>query len=446
MTKRALWALLIAMIASATSAGAAEPTPSPKRPLPDYSGRPPDAPPGQAALWIPRVAFFPLYFTSEFLIRRPLGALVSAAERAHLPRILYDFFAFGPDHKAGFAPIAFVDFGFNPSVGLYLFWDDAIFKGDDLRLHASVWTSDWLAGSFAQRIHFYGNDSLTLRVGASRRPDYVYYGPGPNTLQASQSRYGEDSLDGGATVDLPLWRSSRVRAGVGVRSRSFRDGHYGRDPSITSQVRARVFPLPDGFAQGYTAEYNRVLVAIDSRRPYPAPGSGLRLEGQVEQGSDFGQSPASGWLSYRAAAAGFLDVNDHRRVISLSVSAIFSDPLGTRAIPFTELVTLGGDELMPGFYPGRLVDRSAAIANLRYRWPIGPWLDGSMQAAIGNVFGVHLEDFDPKLFRLSAALGLETDTSPDSNFSILVGFGTETFDHGGQVNSFRLALGTSRGL
>jgi hypothetical protein len=26
----------------------------------------------------------------------------------------------------------------------------------------------------------------------------------------------------------------------------------------------------------------------------------------------------------------------------------------------------------------------------------------------------------------------------------LIGFGTETFDHGGQVDSFRLAFGTSR--
>jgi hypothetical protein len=134
-------------------------------------------------------------------------------------------------------------------------------------------------------------------------------------------------------------------------------------------------------------------------------------------------------------------------VVSLSVQSLFADPIGRTTIPFTELVTLGGDSSpMPGFLPGRMADRSAAVASLRYTWPIGPWLLGSMQAAVGNVFGERLQGFDPRLGRLSAALGLQSDGSPDSNFQLLVGFGTETFDHGGQVDSFRLALGTTTGL
>jgi hypothetical protein len=126
--------------------------------------------------------------------------------------------------------------------------------------------------------------------------------------------------------------------------------------------------------------------------------------------------------------------------------ATFADPLGVRPVPFTELVSLGGDAPMPGFYPGRMVDRSAAVVSLRYRWPIGPWIDGSMQFATGNVFDEHLSDFDPKLFRLSAALGIESDEAPDNNFQLLVGFGSETFDSGAKIDTFRLMVGTSRGL
>jgi hypothetical protein len=66
-----------------------------------------------------------------------------------------------------------------------------------------------------------------------------------------------------------------------------------------------------------------------------------------------------------------------------------------------------------------------------------------MQFAVGNVFGEHLDDFDLRLLRFSASLGIETDSSPDSNFHFLVGMGTETFEHGTQVDSFRLALGVS---
>ena len=99
---------------------------------------------------------------------------------------------------------------------------------------------------------------------------------------------------------------------------------------------------------------------------------------------------------------------------------------------------------MPGFSRARLVDRSAAVATLRYQWPIGPWLDGSMQAAVGNVFGEHLRGLRRAAASLLGRVGIESDSSPDSDFELLVGFGTETFEHGGQVDSFRLAVGITR--
>jgi hypothetical protein len=344
-------------------------------------------------------------------------------------------------------PTAFVDFGLNPSVGVYAFWDDAFFKGDDLRVHFSGWPGDWLGGSAVQRITFADKSSVTLRFAGTRRPDHPFYGLGPRTLESDRSRYGADSLEGSAVATFPLWRASRVETGTGVRHVDFFDGHYGGDPGIVEQSRTGLFPLPSGYANGYDAQFNRVSAALDSRRPFPDEGSGVRLEADVEQGNGFGPMPAAGWVRYQAAAGGFLDLDGHRRVVSLSVRTLFADPLGSQPVPFTELVSLGGDKApMPGFIEGRLVDRSAAVASLRYRWPIGPWLDGSMQAAVGNVFGAHLDGFDARLGRLSAALGLETDGSPDSNFQFLIGFGTETFDQGGRIDSFRLAFGVSRGL
>ncbi len=142
----------------------------------------------------------------------------------------------------------------------------------------------------------------------------------------------------------------------------------------------------------------------------------------------------------------FYDLNDYGRIVSLSAAALFAEPLGNEPIPFTELVTLGGDRLMRGFVPGRLVDRSAAVATLRYRWPIAFILDGSIQAAVGNVFGVQLEEFKPGLLRFSGAIGIETVGSTEGSFHALFGVGTETFDHGGQIDSIRFAIGTNRGF
>src|SRR5262245_26743943 len=98
---------------------------------------------------------------------------------------------------------------------------------------------------------------------------------------------------------------------------------------------------------------------------------------------------------------------------------------------------------MRGFPPGRLYGRSGAAALLRYRWPIWNWLDGSLQFGVGNVFGPHLSGFELELLRYSGAVGIESVGSPDSSFELLFGFGSETFEHGGQVTSFRAVFGSN---
>jgi outer membrane protein assembly factor BamA len=133
--------------------------------------------------------------------------------------------------------------------------------------------------------------------------------------------------------------------------------------------------------------------------------------------------------------------------LSLSVTTLFVDPISNNAtIPFTGQVVLGGSGPMRGFLYGRLVDRSAAIATLKYRWPIWVFLDGAIQGAIGNVFGAQLEDFKANLLRVTANIGVETVGTADHTFEILAGIGTETFDQGANVNTFRLLFGTNRGF
>ncbi len=418
-----------------------------KRHLPDYGGRgsaPSTA--GDVALWVPRIALSPLYFVSEYMLRRPLGALITVAERGNVPQVLYDFFTFGPDHSAGFAPIAFIDFGSQTSVGVYAFWDNAFVKGHDLSAHFSFWGGDWLAGVFTDRIRFAKGRAVTFNFTANRRPDHLYFGNGPRTLESDRSRYKEDFIDANAAMSVPFYRSSKVESWVGVRSARFASSTFGGDPSFEEQATKGTFPVPAGYDNGYTAAYSRVRAALDTRRPRPAPASGVRVEVEGEAGSDIQHSPGPSWLRYGATVGGFVDLGNTHRVVSLSVGTKFAAPLEHQTIPFTELVTLGGYDTMRGFWPGRLYDRSGAVATVRYRWPIWVWIDGVMEAATGNVFGDHLEEFKPGLLRLSGALGFESVGSPDSSIEFLIGFGTETFDQGTKVDSFRLVFGTNRGF
>lgn len=436
-------ALLTCALLGSATAQAADPE---KRPLPDYDGRGAGrTTPGQKALWVPRLLLSPLYFVSEYVVRRPLGAAITAAERAQLPSALYNFFAFGPDHKAGVVPIALVDFGFEPSVGLYAFWDDAGFAGHDLRLRGSTWGKDWLAGTATERFRLPGRVELTLTGTGVHRPDFAFYGIGPDTREDALVRYAADTLDARIEARLPFAQGVWLETASGYRSASFGHSRYSNNVSLDDAVRAGTLPAPPGLGEGYRAAFTHARLTLDSRSKIGSQ-TGARLELAGEEGADFKGSPSAGWLRYGGTLGGFLDLLDSGRVVSLSLSALLADPLGDRPVPFTELVQLGGPGMMPGFRAGRLFDRSAAVATLRYSWPIWIWLNGSLQVATGNVFGARFEGFRAERGRLSGALGIESSGSRDSIFQALLGFGTETFESGAAVDSLRIVFGARSGF
>ena len=107
---------------------------------------------------------------------------------------------------------------------------------------------------------------------------------------------------------------------------------------------------------------------------------------------------------------------------------------------------LGGSVFLSGFRSGRLRDRSSFAVMARYSWPVWMWLRGSLQGGVGNVFGERFSGFDPQLFRGSLAMGFEGYTSQDSVLEALVGFGTETFKSGADLNTARIIVGARRGF
>jgi hypothetical protein len=419
----------------ALSLGAAPAALAEKRPLPDYDGRggePVSA--GDVLLWVPRV-----------LLARPIGWAIAGAERAGWPGALYDFFTFGPEHNAGIVPTAFVDFGFQPSVGLYGFWNDALARGNDMRTQFGFWGFDWLAASFTDRIHFACDpaDVIQLGVSGSRRPDYAYFGLGPDSRQENLARYGSSRLEARASVDKRWWRLSTVHAAITGRQVDFHRGSFGSHLVLDDAI-AQGVPPPPGYVDGYILAKTELSVSVDSRQPRPASGSGSRVEIHGAHSADF--RGRGTWISYGGSAGVFLDVNGRSRVLSLSGGVHFVDPLDEKEVPFTELAALGGFGPMRGLYPGRLLGQSAFVGELAYRWPIWIWLDGSMRFEMGNVFYEHLDGLELKNLRISAAIGVESAGFSDNPLEVLIGFGTETFAAGTKIDSFRLFVGTHRGF
>ncbi len=428
-------------LAMALTAHAAE-----KRNLPDYDGRgKPPTTAGDVLIWIPRVLLAPPYFVSEYVLRRPIGAAIAGAERAGWPAAVYDFFTFGPDRNAGFAPTVFVDFGFNPSVGLFTFWNDAFVRGNDMRMQFGFWGATWLAAAFTDR-YYLGCDSadvVELSVSALRRPDYAFFGLGPNSRQEQLTRYGSDRLEAYASLNKRFWRLSTVRTAVTARSVDFHRGSFDDDRVLDDEI-ARGAPAPPGYQGGYTMVKSELSISLDTREARRPLGSGARFELRGAHAADVRNR--GGWVGYGGLAGAFLDVSGKSRVLSLSGGVYFVDSLDQREVPFTELATLGGFGPMRGYYPGRLAGRSAAVAELAYRWPIWIWLDGSMRLEVGNVFDQHLRGFELERLRISAAIGVESNSLADKPLEVLLGFGSETFESGAKIDSFRLFVGTHRGF
>lgn len=420
---------------------------SPKRAVPDYDGRgEPKTTAGDVALWVPRVVFSPVYLLTEYAVRRPLGWLISTAERNQWPSAIRNFFLFGPEKKAGVVPTAFLDFGFRASFGIYAFWDDLFAEGNHLRLHATTLGPDWLQGAIADKIPLGKEGYLDLRVDGTHRPDFVFHGIGPRSRQEDRSRFGLDRVQVHPVFETTWWKSSRLTTEAGFRYVRFRDDACCDDPSIPVSLANGLFASPPGYRRGkYATVYQRAELTVDSREPRPEDQSGFRVELEVEHDSDTARS-RNNWIRYGGSVGGFVDIKSNR-TISLSLTTLFVDPItrGTE-VPFTEQIVLGGNGPMRGYLYGRLVDRSAAIGTLKYRWPIWVFLDGTLQVAAGNVFGPQLGNFKPSLLRLSSAIGVESVGSADHTFEFLAGFGTETFADGADVNSFRLLFGTNRGF
>ncbi|HJL16352.1 MAG TPA: hypothetical protein RMH99_11890 [Sandaracinaceae bacterium LLY-WYZ-13_1] len=418
-----------------------------ERERPDYDGRGlPPRDPADDVLWIPRIVFAPFYVISEFVLRRPLGWLVTEIERSGLFDEFFDFFTW-EDRTAGLVPTAFFDFGFLPSVGLYFWWNDLGVEGHQLRINLGFWGPDWLHARALDRLALADGVELSFEVEGMRRPDHLWHGGGWAARPEARSRYGRSELQGGAQLAIEPWRASRIQYRAGVSYNEFDNSAFNADGDgdlpIESAVAQGLFDAPPSYTNGYVALTNRLDATFDTREERPAPGHGVRLQGWLGHGVDLQAPDRSSWIRYGGRLGLFVDVGD-QRVVSLSGYVDFADALSDREVPFTEQVVLSRDPLlMGGFLPGYLVGRSATVLSFEYAWPIWVFIEGTLHASLGNVFGSRLEDFDVERLRMSFGFGFRTIGDRDNSARITIALGTEPFVRGANVSSVRFVVGAS---
>ena len=386
-----------------------------KRALPDYDGRPDEK--RSAALWVPRILAAPLYLTSEFVLRRPLGALTRDVERADEGSARSRF---------RFTPIVVADVGFKPWFGLHVKREDTFVRGNALHAQAAFGGIHTLLLGLADEASIDDRAALSAFGTLTRRDDAIFHGLGPRSSPDARIRYGLDRLETGLGFQVAIGASSSFRSVVGLRGTRF------TDPSELS-------------THDYALVFQGAALTLDTRRDPSRPTTAARLELDGEHAIETDATRDARFVRWGAEATLSLDLTGKQRVLALSTAVRFVDPIRGDLPPVTELVTLGGDRFLRGFLFGRLVGQSAFVTAVTYEWPIWVWLDGLVAAEAGDVFGAHLDGFAPKLLRTSFTAGMRA-TGTDATVELLGGIGTEPIADGMRISSGRFVLAITRRL
>lgn len=414
--------------------------------MPSY-GRPPAKTPASHALdWPARVVFFPAWLATQIVLRQPLGVLVRGAESSETLQKAQDSSSDGPLKQLTILPAVRLDLGMKPMIGLNASWR---YRQNLLDLQAGTWGAGYVQARLGETYQTRPDQEFSVETAVSRRKDMPFYGLGPRSLDADRTRFELNTFRMQGAYAANFWRSSRIKAALGGRGVWFGGGACCDEPSTREAALARGNFAP-GLDQDYAATFQRVELTLDTRPITPTRGIAFRLEGFEEAsfavaGTQRGQEPRRAWIQYGGSLGATADLTGTRRMLTVAVHARFADPLQGQ-VPFTDQAMLGGEELMPGFLRGRLVDRSALVTTAQYTWPFWTFLDGMLHGAVGNVFGEHLRDVDVRSMRFSAGVGIRTKGNPASRFEALFAVGSKPFDDGGSIDSIRVLVGTQHGL
>ena len=253
-----------------------------KCPVPDYDAGARTPTPGQKAFYCwPafRGCWRPLVFRQEYLVRRPLGVAITAAEKAELPNVLYDFFAFVPTiRRASCRSRSSISASSRASACTRLVTTPA---------SGARFTASWLDVGQALALG-HGHGALPSprrgRADLSALPQLAAptsrsMASVPTRAESALVRYGADKVEASfgslyASRAAACWKPPRLSGRP-----SFGRSHYGYDVSLDDAVANGSLPPPPGFRDGYRRACSVAdVLALDSRvtlaRDRAAPGVG----------------------------------------------------------------------------------------------------------------------------------------------------------------------------
>jgi hypothetical protein len=444
-------AALLAITLLSAGVAHAEPQRPPARPVPSYDGRAqPPTTAGDVALATVRVILFPIRIVVDYGVRWPLGKLISTAEHSRgVRRGISYLFLQPPTPTMSISPVAFYDFGFQSSIGLRFLWTNGFLTpGSKFSVKLGTGGADWWRGDGTIVVAVPQTHGLRAGFDASvrRRPDQQFFGLGPRTPHSARARYLNARF--GVTA-YAGWRELSFL--IGSTSTFTSASHFNGSASIDDQVAAgRIAALPAGYGELVDTQHFGARIALDTRGAKDSPererdSSGVRLDGIVEHVR--AREPGD-WLHVDATLGSALRLDppgEHKLDIRLHLELVEPSAVTDGGdIPFHELATIGGSRDLRGFASGRGRGLSAVALTLDYQWPLAAWLDATLYLGAGNVFDRRLSGLTAGKLRGSVGMGLAlAGLTNERQLELWAAVGTEPFDEGAELSSFRLVLGYS---
>lgn len=210
-----------------------------KRSLPQYRPKN-ETSAGEGLVWIPRVLFYPVHLTLEYLVRWPIVKTMTFAEEHFLIERVQRFFTFN-EGKGGLFPTLLFDFGVKPAMGLYFYYDEFLAKNNDLVLQAGYWPTGWYHFVIDDKIKIFRDDSgiLNLRGEYVNRPDFVFNGMGP-LVNPKERYYRYEEFRVETSLRAILSGLNRVNFGVSYLYGKISNGQF---PSVLED-QGEFCPLP----------------------------------------------------------------------------------------------------------------------------------------------------------------------------------------------------------
>ncbi|HEY4055005.1 MAG TPA: hypothetical protein VGM39_00305 [Kofleriaceae bacterium] len=437
--RRLLSIATVAALCAATAHADAPKTP-PKRASPIYDGRPAERTSGADVLHTAgRVVLFPAWLVVNYGIRWPFGKLVTWAEGSHGVRHFVNTWFLGPPSKdPQFFPIAFYDFGFQSSLGVRMLWENGFAtKGSKFSLKLGFGGRDFYRGDVNVRLALAHGLRLWGEFSIRHRDDQEFFGIGSRTPASARARYADTH---GSVLFAFGW--NQLNAFFQSAANAATVSHFNGNASIEDQVAAgKIDRLPTGYDELLISQRAGVRIALDSRSSKVAE-SGGRFDAKIERvhNTNYGD-----WTHYDIRAGGALKldkVGEHLLDIHARLELIEAAHIDQ--VPFMELAGVGGTADLRGFGHGRGRDASSVELMVDYQWPLAAWLDATLYAATGNVFGENLGGFYAGKLRGSLGLGLAlAGITQERQIELWSALGFEPFDQGIDVSNFRLVLGYS---